>query len=141
MPLMAFAGPFLPIPAPSSCSKPLFIPSASSNSAENRSNSVEFTYDRAIPSVRWPDLDFTQFNLTLEEFPPPAKPQPKPEPRPEPQPEPETLEPLESKQTRTRAKKMTKLALKRAKDWRSGSSSSPDRILSLLPSAAVAERS
>lgn len=119
-----------------------------------------FVYNRASPAVRWPDLDISEY---YSEPPPPLKfPSPLP-PVPElglgfPDDEPSwegaeatsgigegkegesgPLELLEEKQSRTRAKKMTKLALKRAKDWRQRVQFLVDRILALGSGEFVAD--
>ncbi|CAL9124214.1 unnamed protein product [Musa acuminata var. zebrina] len=163
MPLMAIAvpSPFLPLssPSPSSSSSSsrcsTFTAAASSSSssaaaavpAEPHPRPREFHYPRADPSVRWPHLKLDDL-LGPPQFPAPAPPTPtplsipeEPDARPVPPEVPRTdsFETLESKQSRTRAKKMTKLALKRARDWRQRVQLLTDQILALPPSALVAD--
>ncbi|RZR73907.1 hypothetical protein BHM03_00029436 [Ensete ventricosum] len=159
MPLMAIAipSPFLPLscPSPSSSSSSsrssTFTAAASSSSvaaavpAEPHPRPREFHYPRADPSVRWPHLKLDDV-LGPPQFPAPSPAAPvsipeDPDTRPDPPEVPRTdsFETLESKQSRTRAKKMTKLALKRARDWRQRVQLLADQILALPPSALVAD--
>uniref|UniRef100_A0A1D1YXL6 Pentatricopeptide repeat-containing protein At3g18110, chloroplastic n=1 Tax=Anthurium amnicola TaxID=1678845 RepID=A0A1D1YXL6_9ARAE len=125
-----------------------------------------FTYDRASPAVRWPDIDLSDYYPELSSSPSTGFPPPLP-------PEQEATDPgsrgndllegvevdggvgegeedeedggngpleaSEERRSRTRAKKMTKLALKRAKDWRQRVQLLVDRILALGPSDFVAD--
>ncbi|CAA6667097.1 unnamed protein product [Spirodela intermedia] len=144
------------------------MPSSSSSSSSHYPSAASaeipapkpFVYNRASPSVRWPDLDMSEYYS--EPPPPPKFPSPLP-PEPElglgfPDDEPSwegteaasgigegkegesgPLELSEEKQSRTRAKKMTKLALKRAKDWRQRVQFLVDRILTLGSGEFVAD--
>lgn len=127
---------------------------SSLQSISQETNPHEFFYDRSIPSIRWPHLHLKPDNLKPDNstlHPKAAKPNPD-IPKPKPEPEPETVpeieveveveveveEPIQSKQSRTQTKKMTKLALKRAKDWRERIQFLTNQILSLPDSSAVA---
>ncbi|XP_074320390.1 pentatricopeptide repeat-containing protein At3g18110, chloroplastic [Silene latifolia] len=133
-------------------------PSSDSNTLEEQTPK-KFSYSRASPSVRWPNLKLaeipqspqTQFNLAqnidahvaetaksselVEEF----------EGRDDggsvgtvEGSNDENLEVL-GRNSKTRAKKMTKLALKRAKDWRKRVQFLTDKILGLGPEEFVAD--
>ncbi|XP_072953760.1 pentatricopeptide repeat-containing protein At3g18110, chloroplastic isoform X1 [Typha angustifolia] len=120
--------------------------SSSTSPDDHPPAAVEFHYPLADPSIRWP-------NLHLPLFSPPHFPSPTPSPSPPQDPGPnqtletpeeetvekDSFEPLSSKDTRTRAKKLSKLALKRARDWRRRVRLLSDRVLSLPPSALVAD--
>ncbi|KAF6168905.1 hypothetical protein GIB67_038402 [Kingdonia uniflora] len=123
--------------------------SSSSPSSLEQSNGHKFTYSRSSPSIRWPHLKFKDtptpppppttkgqsnigdtdvmektptLNLTLEAL----------------EKNDETLEVL-GRPSRTRVKKMTKLALKRAKDWRQRVQILSDKILKLESDEFVAD--
>ncbi|WOK96374.1 pentatricopeptide repeat-containing protein [Canna indica] len=149
MPLMAISGlpPFLHVSSPSR--RPSVIASSSSvsapASAEPYSPPREFHYPRADPSVRWPHLKLEDLSAGPQ-FPALSTPIPSSIPEePDPDSDPpkdldvDSFETLESRQSRTRAKKVTKLALKRARDWRQRVQHLADRILALPPSALVAD--
>ncbi|KAH0451512.1 hypothetical protein IEQ34_018811 [Dendrobium chrysotoxum] len=162
MPLMALAGtPQIPVPAPSPSSimpsrrrlLPLYtVPISASNSAELQSKTVEFTYRRADPSVRWPNLKIDEHFFSRQpHFPSPSPSTPdthSPNSRKDSKREPEDLnnpeavecvESLDERQRRSHGKKMSKLALKRAKDWRRRAQLLADQILALPSSGLVAD--
>ncbi|KAI4383029.1 hypothetical protein MLD38_008911 [Melastoma candidum] len=108
-----------------------------------------FTYSRASPSVRWPSLKLSSNPPPLPQ-PPPPPPEAHSHPDaddPGPSDSPEQSFPsddldlrgLSARHSRTRVKKMNKLALKRAKDWRERVKFYTDRILSLPPEGFVAD--
>ncbi|KAK9192786.1 hypothetical protein WN944_003479 [Citrus x changshan-huyou] len=122
---------------------------SSNTSAEqinsNTSNTHNFSYSRASPSVRWP-------HLKLNELYPPPQTQfthvglPS-ELKSESQ-NVDSVEPFQSNDesqvavervSKTKAKKMTKLALKRAKDWRERVKFLTDKILGLRENQFVAD--
>ncbi|MQL98853.1 hypothetical protein Taro_031568 [Colocasia esculenta] len=179
-PTMALAGAPVALRAPSTAPFParphpgrnppsLLVVSASSSpppppspAAADAPARKPFTYSRASPSVRWPDMDLSEYYSEPSSPHVPSFPIPMP-------PEEEAasvstgdglpagvevvdagdgegeeggdgpLEASEERQSRTRAKKMTKLALKRAKDWRQRVQFLVDRILSLGPGEFVAD--
>ncbi|XP_038987454.1 pentatricopeptide repeat-containing protein At3g18110, chloroplastic [Phoenix dactylifera] len=162
MPLMALAGPPLPLSAASPSSRLPAHPNlrrtvaaatattSTSSTTEDHSKPREFQYSRADPSVRWPNLKLDHSFHT--QFPSPSPPVPTPNlpstdphsPKTMEEEPPETLgeestETLDRKQFRTRSKKMSKLALQRARDWRQRVQLLTDRILALPPSALVAD--
>ncbi|KAG9452917.1 hypothetical protein H6P81_005821 [Aristolochia fimbriata] len=120
-----------------------------SASASKQATALKFTYSRAIPSVRWPDLKIQQLKSPETQLPPLHLIQ--------------SVETEESEtetltqthdgedagpsldsgrlvaQSRTKKKKMTKLALKRAKDWRQRVQLLTDKILNLKPEQFVAD--
>lgn len=130
------------------------VPTSSSASAaapeQPTVNPKKFSYSRASPSVRWPHL-----NLSVQTYP---LPQPLPPPACMPEEEPDGLsedadpsdEPSEldvtddsqealGRLSRNRVKKMNKLALKRARDWRERVQFLTDKILRLNPDEFVAD--
>lgn len=128
-------------------------PSASAAAAAPEQPTVslkKFTYSRASPSVRWPHL-----NLSVQTYPPPqplrpatSVPEEEPDSRPgdaETSDEPSQLDVTDESQevlgrlSRTRVKKMNKLALKRAKDWRERVQFLTEKILRLKPDEFVAD--
>ncbi|KAK3042792.1 hypothetical protein RJ639_001065, partial [Escallonia herrerae] len=130
---------------------------ANVTTTEQEASVKKFSYSRASPSVRWPHLKFTdtQRNSPQTQFtfapPPPTHavedanfPVNTPdfkdieETHTEKGRSDETLEVL-GRPSRTRAKKMTKLALKRAKDWRERVQFLTDRILGLKSEEFVAD--
>ncbi|XP_078157670.1 pentatricopeptide repeat (PPR) superfamily protein [Carex rostrata] len=138
MPLLGLTTPF-PFPPPSRLPnlRPTTTPSTP----------AEFHYPQADPSIRWPDL-----HLHFPHLPEPhqslTNPNPTSSPIPAPLKEtsseeetqlPDHFESLESKSHRTHVKKLSKLALKRARDWRERVRLLSDRILSLPDSAHVAD--
>ncbi|KAK1307136.1 Pentatricopeptide repeat-containing protein [Acorus calamus] len=133
-----------PPPSPSPKQRTHTIPSSPSPEPTNPPH--EFHYSRASPSVRWPHLKLHDPPISLPpipslDVPDPLDPQASDDddtddddddrygPPPDP---PESS-------TRTRVKKMNKLALKRAKDWRERVGHVTDRILALGPSEFVAD--
>ncbi|KAJ4950326.1 hypothetical protein NE237_027158 [Protea cynaroides] len=121
----------------------------------------KFSYRRASPSLRWPHLKLTE-NDTSPQTQFPNDPSPSIEVFEDVDgvekslpfdslglgEETQTLESFDSndetlqvldKPSRTKAKKMTKLALKRAKDWRQRVQFVTDRILRLQPDGFVAD--
>ncbi|XP_052204711.1 pentatricopeptide repeat-containing protein At3g18110, chloroplastic [Diospyros lotus] len=123
--------------------------SSSSSTTTEPESSRKFTYSRASPSVRWPHLKFTDANhhrsppshFTAVSPPPVLVDTIDLEIKEETRNldvDDETLEVL-GRPSRTRAKKMTKLALKRAKDWRQRVQLLTDSILQLKPEEFVAD--
>ncbi|XP_068634872.1 pentatricopeptide repeat-containing protein At3g18110, chloroplastic [Aristolochia californica] len=122
-----------------------------SASTSEQATVQKFSYSRAIPSVRWPDLKRPQFETPQTQFPPfHLIPPPSGESEDgETEISTQTQEvedagpSLDSaglvSQSRTRRKKMTKLALKRAKDWRQRVLFLTDKILNLKPEEFVAD--
>uniref|UniRef100_A0A0E0DYB7 Pentatricopeptide repeat-containing protein-mitochondrial domain-containing protein n=1 Tax=Oryza meridionalis TaxID=40149 RepID=A0A0E0DYB7_9ORYZ len=107
----------------------------------------DFDYPLADPSVRWPHLRFP--HLPSPRFPaaPVARPEEGGEEEEEEQaaagPSPAAaaaaLEPLDARAHRGRVKKLSKLALRRARDWRARVAGLADRVLALPPSAPVGD--
>ncbi|KAF9596241.1 hypothetical protein IFM89_008404 [Coptis chinensis] len=110
----------------------------------------KFSYSRASPSIRWPHLKLTE-NPTSSNtkdiiFTSPSLEQ---DPSVENETSPSSLDDLLDKNdetlealgrvSKTRVKKMTKLALKRAKDWRERVQLVADKILKLQPEEFVAD--
>ncbi|XP_051137994.1 pentatricopeptide repeat-containing protein At3g18110, chloroplastic [Andrographis paniculata] len=139
---------FAPPPPPSffTSSKPRQKePSSSCCCATTTQDAAKkFTYSRASPSVRWPHLKFTetppsseQKMLYLEvekqggddedESPPSLDS------------DDEEHEVFDKKLSRNKIKKMNKLALKRAKDWRKRVQFVTDKIMELKPEEFVAD--
>ncbi|KAK1262003.1 Pentatricopeptide repeat-containing protein [Acorus gramineus] len=127
-----------PPPSPSPKQRTHTIPSSPSPEPTNPPH--EFHYSRASPSVRWPHLKLHD---------PPISPPPIPSLDVPDHFDPQASDddddrygppsdPPESS-TRTRVKKMNKLALKRAKDWRERVGHVTDRILALGPTEFVAD--
>ncbi|XXG73188.1 hypothetical protein AAC387_Pa07g2148 [Persea americana] len=140
--------------------------SACSTSEQTTPPPQKFTYSRASPSIRWPNLKFQQETPIphphhFHTSPPPIptvqiQHQDSTDATPDDQdstdttPDDKTLvsddktlvsgdkTTLEA-MSRTRKKKMTKLALKRAKDWRQRVQFLTDRILNLRPGEYVAD--
>ncbi|XP_020588535.1 pentatricopeptide repeat-containing protein At3g18110, chloroplastic isoform X2 [Phalaenopsis equestris] len=162
MPFMALPGsPQIPLaaPLPSSISPShrrlpqIFpVPISASKSSELRSKAIEFTYSRADPSIRWPDLRIDEHFFTRQ----PHLPSPSPAASdthfpnsrkdsndkhedPDNPEDAEYHENLDDKQRRYRGRRMSKLALKRAKDWRQRAQLLADQILALPPSGLVAD--
>ncbi|KAK8941881.1 Pentatricopeptide repeat-containing protein [Platanthera guangdongensis] len=159
---MALAGaPPLPLaaPLPSSIQSstrrllPLHaVPASASSPTELHSNPNEFSYSRADPSLRWPSLKIDEhFFSGQSHFPSPRPSAPdtqSPNAEQDSNPQQEDSEKseahaypesLDGKQRRFRVKKMSKLALKRAKDWRQRAQLLTDQILALPPSGLVAD--
>ncbi|KAJ0983794.1 hypothetical protein J5N97_002150 [Dioscorea zingiberensis] len=141
MPSIPFAGP--PITQLTAAPHRRHHSAAAATASGDTSTSVEFTYNRSIPSIRWPNLNLDEYSpspphplLPSSPSAPFSDPPPDPEPLPSPS---EPLEPLDSKRSRTRVKKLNKLALKRAKDWRERVELLSGRILALGPSEFVAD--
>ncbi|XP_015964595.1 pentatricopeptide repeat-containing protein At3g18110, chloroplastic [Arachis duranensis] len=108
--------------------------------------SAKFTYSRASPSIRWPHLKLSELYPSAQTQLPVASPME--ESHVEGPERPDSGEPLgvsdEAQETlgrpsRNRVKKMNKLALKRAKDWRERVKYLTDRILALKPEEYVAD--
>ncbi|OVA18377.1 Pentatricopeptide repeat [Macleaya cordata] len=132
--------------------------SSTTTSSEEEQNPRKFTYSRASPSTRWPHLklivtdDSPKLSQTTQSIisPPPTSAQEFIEDNDATEKKSQTLtlnsldvndETLEvlGRPSRTRAKKMTKLALKRAKDWRQRVQFLTDKILRLQPDEFVAD--
>ncbi|XP_022718545.1 pentatricopeptide repeat-containing protein At3g18110, chloroplastic-like isoform X2 [Durio zibethinus] len=132
-------------------STPLPNEQANDSNGANNSSSNEFSYSRASPSERWPHLQLqlaetyplsqTQFSTTSPQLTHLVK---EAELSSESS-ESETLEGNDETQeklgriSKTRVKKTTKLALKRAKDWRERVKFLTDRILGLEQDQFVAD--
>ncbi|KAG6499315.1 pentatricopeptide repeat-containing protein At3g18110, chloroplastic-like [Zingiber officinale] len=151
MTLTAIAGPLLCLPLPS---RRISLTTTSAAAASSQATPLptephppprEFHYPRADPSVRWPHLkieelsDVPQFSAASSSLPHSLPEEPDRDSDPPEDTETDSFETIDSKQSRTRAKKMTKLALKRARDWRQRVQFLADRILALAPSAHVAD--
>ncbi|XP_058084417.1 pentatricopeptide repeat-containing protein At3g18110, chloroplastic isoform X2 [Magnolia sinica] len=125
----------------------------SSPSPSEQATAQKFNYDRASPSVRWPDLKLQEISNSRPHFPIPPTPavgikETDVDPISDSADVPEkTLYSVDSDEalevlgwrSKTRAKKMTKLALKRAKDWRQRVQFLTERILNLQPQEFVAD--
>lgn len=141
----------------SSSSSPSSSSTTNTTTTNEEQNQRKFIYSRASPSTRWPHLNLTDENpkkifqntqsqsITL----PPSN-QESIEDNDDLEKESQTQavnlldmndESLEAlgRPSRTRAKKMTKLALKRAKDWRQRVQILTDKILRLQPDEFVAD--
>ncbi|XP_031390753.1 pentatricopeptide repeat-containing protein At3g18110, chloroplastic [Punica granatum] len=138
-------------PSVVSSSAPPPPPVATSAPDQPTVNPKKFTYSRASPSVRWPHL-----HLSHHTYPPHPQSLPPPLPPRVPQEEESDVPPDDvdepslldvtdesrevlGRPSRTRVKKMNKLALKRAKDWRERVLSLTDSILKLKPDEFVAD--
>ncbi|KAF0903789.1 hypothetical protein E2562_029894, partial [Oryza meyeriana var. granulata] len=146
MPLMAVASqPFFSSSTSNSTSRHIrraTIATAAASSAPD-----DFDYPLADPSVRWPHLRFP--HLPAPRFPAATAAPPAPVARPsegeeEPAEEAGTssaaaLEPLDARAHRGRVKKLSKLALRRARDWRARIAGVADRVLALPPGAPVGD--
>ncbi|KAK3128626.1 hypothetical protein QOZ80_6BG0464320 [Eleusine coracana subsp. coracana] len=141
MPLMAVASPHFPFPSSST----RHLRRAATAIAAATSSSGDFDYPLADPSVRWPNLSFP--HLPAPRFPATVAP---PAPVRPPQAEEDqrsaestiastsaAVEPLDARAHRTRVKKLSKLALRRAQDWRERVAGMADAILALPPGAPV----
>ncbi|KAK9144092.1 hypothetical protein Sjap_003995 [Stephania japonica] len=127
---------------------------------EETPNPKKFSYDRASPTVRWPHLTLTQHSTPPHTPPPPLQQliehEEEEEEEEEEDPNPQLLEKStqqaldcsttndESQEvlgrpSKTKIKKMNKLALKRAKDWRQRVQFLTDKILQLQPDEFVAD--
>ncbi|KAL1547336.1 pentatricopeptide repeat-containing protein, chloroplastic [Salvia divinorum] len=110
---------------------------STSTSANEQETAPAFTYYRASPSVRWPHLKFTE-----SQHDSPVR-TPLPEVRNEIVDEEGEFagadEVFDERPSRNRVKKMNKLALKRAKDWRKRVQFLTDRILELKSDEFVAD--
>ncbi|GAA0152059.1 hypothetical protein LIER_10635 [Lithospermum erythrorhizon] len=130
--------------------------SSSTSASENEGVVKKFNYSRASPSVRFPHLNYTDKDKKSS-FSPPSKTRvennanfkevydeidgnrsPRVGEEDLSNVNDEGLEVL-GRPSRTKAKKMTKLALKRAKDWRKRVQFLTDRILQLKPEEFVAD--
>ncbi|XP_077234779.1 pentatricopeptide repeat (PPR) superfamily protein isoform X2 [Tasmannia lanceolata] len=135
---------------------------SSSSTASTTSEQVpvqKFSYSRASPSVRWPNLKLKEIHTPQTQLPfPPLIDERDTDATPvnvdtvdktldsvknertlDSMYSDETLGVLDRHTSKTRAKKMTKLALKRAKDWRQRVQFLTDRILKLKPEEFVAD--
>ncbi|KAI4976399.1 hypothetical protein ZWY2020_050006 [Hordeum vulgare] len=147
MPLMAVSSP-LPFSFPSA--RHPRRAAAGAAAAPSATASDDFDYPLADPSVRWPSLRFP--HLPAPRFPAadaapppphaPARPEPAEEGSSAPSPSGPSavaVEPLDARAHRGRLKKLSKVALRRARDWRERVSDLTDRLLALPPGAPVAE--
>uniref|UniRef100_A0A2N9G227 PROP1-like PPR domain-containing protein n=1 Tax=Fagus sylvatica TaxID=28930 RepID=A0A2N9G227_FAGSY len=128
-------------------------PVTNNNNNNSNSNTQKFSYSRASPSVRWPHLKLTETHQSSHtQFTLPSPPPPPPLTHDSGSKEEtqngENVESLHmsdeaqevlGRPSKTKAKKMTKLALKRAKDWRERVQFLTDRILGLKPQEFVAD--
>jgi len=119
-----------------------------SSSEPNAVKTVKFVYTRASPSIRWPHLKLSEtYSSTHTQLPQddifPAKTQPFDTPEEPPKPgriaanDDEAQEAL-GRRSKTRVKKMNKLALKRDKNWRERVKYLTDTILALKSEEFVA---
>ncbi|CAD6339957.1 unnamed protein product [Miscanthus lutarioriparius] len=108
------------------------------------SASEDFDYPLADPSVRWPHLRFP--HLPTPRFPATVTAAPPVAVRPSQEVEdpaatsafaPSLVEPLDARAHRGRVKKLSKLALRRAQDWRARVAGLADAVLALPPGAPV----
>ncbi|PON99411.1 Pentatricopeptide repeat [Trema orientale] len=113
----------------------------------NNSSARTFTYSRASPSVRWPHLKLAETHFAVASPPPthvindvvfPDKPHDS-ESLVESLDENDETQQVLGRPSKNRAKKMNKLALKRAKDWRERVKYLSDRILGLKSDEFVAD--
>ncbi|KAH7655386.1 HCP-like protein [Dioscorea alata] len=138
MPSISFTAS--PITVFSATPRRLHSTAATTTTTTSGEPSPDFIYNRSIPSIRWPNLNLTDYSPSSPlPLPPIPQSDPPPDPNPNPDPNPLPAEPLDSKRSRTRAKKLNKLALKRAKDWRQRVELLSGRILALNPSEFVAD--
>ncbi|XP_037457682.1 pentatricopeptide repeat-containing protein At3g18110, chloroplastic-like [Triticum dicoccoides] len=148
MPLMAISSP-LPFSFPLPSAHHPRRATAGATAAPSATASDDFDYPLADPSVRWPSLRFP--HLPAPRFPAADAAPPAPA-RPEPAKDDSTapsasgpsavavaVEPLDARAHRGRLKKLSKVALRRARDWRERVSDLADRLLALPPGAPVAE--
>ncbi|XP_062233384.1 pentatricopeptide repeat-containing protein At3g18110, chloroplastic isoform X2 [Phragmites australis] len=153
MPLMTVASTHFPFPSTSSSSSTRHLRRAATAIAASAASSAsdDFYYPLADPSVRWPHLSFPhlpapRFPATVIATPPaPARLLHGEEERPA---EPSAsipasaavaVEPLDARAHRGRVKKLSKLALRRARDWRARVAGLVDAVLALPPGAPVDE--
>ncbi|PKA54051.1 Pentatricopeptide repeat-containing protein [Apostasia shenzhenica] len=150
VPLVPLASPLSSAFLPTHHSLPMVaaLPSAatSTSTPTETPSSAEFNYSRANPSIRWPNFKLDEHFYVQSHFPSPFPSAPKtlsekafqesdletPEAS-------ACLVPLAEKQHRSHVKKMSKLALKRAKDWRQRTQLLAEQILALPSSALVAD--
>ncbi|KAK3447428.1 hypothetical protein EUGRSUZ_A02953 [Eucalyptus grandis] len=163
--LLIFASPSSSATRFDSTSKTQFVSCSSSTSSfatdadQADDDPPKFTYTRASPSVRWPHLKLPESLTPRSQFlvaPPslsPATDKPNFEhvEGEEERRSLDTVEPLDvneeepllqdglDRPSRNKIKKMNKLALKRAKDWRERVKFYTDRILALKPEEFVAD--
>nr|CAB3467360.1 unnamed protein product [Digitaria exilis] len=142
MSLMGVASP--PFPFPSSSSSPHHLRRvATATAAAVSSASEDFDYPLADPSVRWPHLRFPhlpapRFPATVTAAPPaPTTRPPQVEEDDEPGETSALVEPLDARAHRGRVKKLSKLALRLARDWRARVAGLTDAVLALPPGALV----
>ncbi|TVU12202.1 hypothetical protein EJB05_45835, partial [Eragrostis curvula] len=138
MPLMTVASPHF------TSSSTRHLRRATTATAAASSSSDDFDYPLADPSVRWPNLRFP--HLPAPRFPTHAAP---PAPVRPPHGEEDegsaeatastsaAVEPLDARAHRSRVKKLSKLALRRARDWRARVAGLTDAVLALPPGAPV----
>ncbi|KAL6606005.1 hypothetical protein ACP70R_041658 [Stipagrostis hirtigluma subsp. patula] len=142
MPLMAVSNPHF---FPSSPARYLPRATTATTAAAASSASDDFDYPLADPSLRWPNLRFP--HLPAPRFPAAAAP-PAPAPVSPAHVEEEraaeypassaaAIEPLDARAHRGRVKKLSKLALRRARDWRARVAGLADAVLALPPGAPV----
>ncbi|GFP94297.1 pentatricopeptide repeat-containing protein at3g18110 chloroplastic [Phtheirospermum japonicum] len=119
--------------------------STSTSTSDQETIKTKFTYSRASPSVRWPHLKFTetQFNSPKETLYPEVKDEIEVNTEEE-----EFVRDdanvdehqlFDKRLSRNKVKKMNKVALKRAKDWRKRVQFLTDRILELKSDEFVAD--
>ncbi|CAN6164746.1 unnamed protein product [Urochloa humidicola] len=143
MALMAVVSP--PFPFPSSSTRHLRR-AATATASATPSPSDDFDYPLADPSVRWPHLRFP--HLPAPRFPasvtvaPPAPARPPQEEHDDDHAETSTsasalVEPLDARAHRGRVKRLSKLALRRARDWRARVAGLADAVLALPPGSPV----
>ncbi|KAG2604856.1 pentatricopeptide repeat-containing protein At3g18110, chloroplastic-like isoform X1 [Panicum virgatum] len=144
MSLMAVSSPPFPFPSSSSLTRHLRRAATATASAAPPS-SDDFDYPLADPTVRWPHLRFPhlpapRFPATVTAAPPaPARP-PQGEDGDPAEPPASTsalVEPLDARAHRGRVKRLSKLALRRARDWRARVAGLADAVLALPPGAPV----
>nr|CAB3469881.1 unnamed protein product [Digitaria exilis] len=142
MSLMGVASP--PFLFPSSSSSPHHLRRVATTAAAAVSSASEdFDYPLADPSVRWPHLRFPhlpapRFPATVTAAPPaPTTRPPQVEEDDEPGETSALVEPLDARAHRGRVKKLSKLALRRARDWRARVAGLTDAVLALPPGAPV----
>ncbi|OIS98943.1 PREDICTED: pentatricopeptide repeat-containing protein At3g18110, chloroplastic [Nicotiana attenuata] len=129
------------------CSLDSSTSAATTSTVNDQDTPKKFTYSRASPSARWPHLKFTDThqNSQPSQLSVPVASVKHVEFDTESDVKEESLNSNDEKQdvlgrpSRTKAKKMTKLALKRAKDWRKRVQFLTDKILELKPEEFVAD--